>query len=332
MSALGRRSRVGVAERRGRIDRRVHAFYWLLRRLPGADVTKMTADDLIRATARVVRRNRLLDAICGPVAPGVRSRDLTIPGPHEPLAVRVYTPPGPERVRPLVLHLHGGGFALGNLEMGDWIAGHLALGADVVVVSVAYRLAPAHPFPAAVEDCWAGLRWAVEHAAEIGADGADLSVMGESAGGNLAAVMCLMARDAGGPPIRRQTLMYPALDLAGGSESLQRIGDQPFLRLAAMEIFASHYLGAERSDATDWRASPLHAADHSNLPPAFILVPEFDPLHDDGVRYGAALRASGVEARVRVYGSMPHAFLNFPGVCRSARAAMGHIVEWHRDI
>lgn len=315
----------------GRIDRRVHAFHWVLRRLPGADITRMTAEDIARANARVVPRTKVLDWICGPVARGVLSRDITIPGPHEPLQVRVYTRPGPERPRPLAVYFHGGGFALGNLPMGDWIAGNVALGADTVVVSVGYRLAPAHPFPAAVEDGWAALLWAVEHAAELGADPADLSVLGESAGGNLAAVMCLMARDNGGPAIRRQTLAYPALDLTGSSESLQRIGDQPFLRIAAMEIFATHYLGEDRAEAKDWRASPLLAADHSNLPPAFILVAEFDPLHDDGIRYGEALRAVGVPAKVRIYGSMPHAFLNFPGVCRSAPAAMEHVVAFHRD-
>jgi acetyl esterase len=246
------------------------------------------------------------------------------------LPIRVHRPGGSAPVRPVVVHFHGGGFAMGNLPMGDWICSRLAAGADVVVVSVGYRLAPAHPFPAAVDDCWAALQQIHDDPSRFGVDPSAITVFGESAGGNLAAVMCLLARDSGIDLIRRQILMYPALDLTGASPSLQRLGDQPFVRLAQLEAFVGHYLGADRTAATDWRVSPLHAPDLRGLPPALILVGEFDPLHDDGVRYAEALRAAGVSVQLREYPGMPHGFVNFPNVCRSARPAMDDVVAFQR--
>jgi acetyl esterase len=313
-----------------RLDRRIRWFARALGRLPGADVVRMTPADIARANARRVPRNAVVDFICGPLAPEVRRENRRIPGPVEDIPIRVYRPLRPGGPRPVVLHFHGGGFTLGNLEMGGWLCSRLALGADVVVVDVHYRLAPAAPFPAAVDDCWAAVCWAAEHAARIGGDPDDVSVTGESAGGNLAAVMCLLDREAGGRLIRKQSLMYPALDLTGTSPSLREIGDQPFARIEALQALLGHYLGPERSAAGDWRASPLLAADFAGLPPALILVAGFDPLRDDGVRYAEALGAAGGEVTLRHFPTMPHAFLNFPVLCRAAEVGMAELVAFHR--
>jgi acetyl esterase/lipase len=226
------------------------------------------------------------------------------------------------------VHFHGGGFCLGNLDMDRWLCSRLAAGADAVVVSVDYRLAPAHPFPAAVEDCYAALRWVHAHAAELGGDPTDLAVMGESAGGNLSAVMALLARDGGGPPICRQMLIYPALDAAFWADPANRVVDQPFLTRAQIEVFLRHYLAGRTDLLTNPRLSPLHAPDLSGLPAAYILTGTCDVLEPEAIRYHDALRAAGVPVRLCRYTGMPHGFLNLPGLCPTAQVAMNHIVAF----
>jgi acetyl esterase len=242
--------------------------------------------------------------------------------------VRVYRPAraGPG-ARPLILNFHGGGFVFGDLRLADWMCSSVAVTVGAVVVSVDYRLAPGHPFPAAVDDCYAALVWAAGHAADLGAGGPGteapaprIGVMGESAGGNLSAVTCLLARDRGGPAISHQALLYPPTDLTrmppNAAKSL--IISEP-----EMLAFQRLYLGG--ADPADPRASPLLAKDHSSLPPALIQVAEHDPLREDGVRYAAALRSAGVPVRLTEYVGMPHGYLNFPGLCRSAPQAMAEI-------
>jgi acetyl esterase len=211
-----------------------------------------------------------------------------------------------------------------------------------VVVSVDYRLAPRHRFPAAVDDCYAALVWAAENAAGLGTGSPSalgtvssagpgagssgqaapppIGVMGESAGGNLAAVMCLLARDRGGPKISHQALLYPPTDM---TRAPQKAVKALIIPEADMLAYRRLYLGD--ADPADPRVSPLLAADHSGLPPALIQVGEHDPLREDGVRYAAALRSAGVPVRFTEYVGMPHGYLNFPGLCRAAPQAMAEI-------
>jgi acetyl esterase/lipase len=265
--------------------------------------------------------NAVTNFIFGKVAPGIQARDRTIPGPGGDIAVRVYRPvaAGGAGGRPLVVYFHGGGFVLGELRMGDWLCSQVARNVGAVVVSVDYRLAPRHRFPAAVDDCYAALLWAAENAGSLGAGG-PVGVMGESAGGNLSAVVCLLARDRGGPVISHQVLLYPATDMTSVSPAT---ASTPFLTAPEMRAYREHYLAD--ADPSDPLLSPMLAEDHSKLPPALIQVGEHDPLRDDGARYAATLRAAGVPVRLTEYVGMPHGYLNFPGLCRCAAQALAEI-------
>jgi len=282
----------------------------------------MSDDKVIARQSRHVPSNALVNRIFGGVAPGTEVRDLTITGPAGDIAVRVYRPAaGPAGDRPLILNIHGGGFVWGDLRLSDWICSSVAVSVSAVVVSVDYRLAPLHPFPAAVDDCYAALEWAAENADELGAASPPrIGVMGESAGGNLSAVMCLLARDRGGPAISHQALLYPATDMTRIPEAPAR---SLIISRPEMQAFRRMYLGD--ADSADPRVSPLRAADLAGLPPALIQVAEHDPLREDGVRYATALRSAGVPVRFTEYVGMPHGYLNFPGVCRAAPQALAEI-------
>jgi acetyl esterase/lipase len=282
-------------------------------------------DERIRqAQQTVVGHNPVTDLLRGPVAAGVRLTDATAAGETGPLPVRVYRPEGaPEGPLPLVVNLHGGGWVLGSLDTADWLCSNVALSVGAVVVSVDYRLAPAHRWPAAAEDCYRAVVDLAARAAEFGADGERLAVMGDSAGGNLAAVVALLARDRSGPRIALQVLIYPATDLTLASPSIRENADAPILSEAEVVAFRDHYLGD--ADPRDPYASPLHARDHSGLPPALVQVAEHDPIRDDGLRYAAALERAGVPVRTTTYVGMPHGYLSFPRLCRSAPQALGEV-------
>jgi acetyl esterase len=300
------------------MDLRVRAWGALTRRQ--ASVASRSEEDVIALQRRGMPENRMTDLLFGKVAPGVGVNDRVIPGPEGDIPVRVYTPAGaPAGTRPLVVYYHGGGFVFGYLRMGDWLCGQVASSVGAVVVSVDYRLAPVHRFPAAVEDSYAALSWAAAHAAELGASG-PVGVMGESAGGTLSAVMCLLARDRGGPLIGHQALLYPPTDM---TSEPQPIGRSLIISGPEMRAFRRMYLGD--ADPADPRISPLCAQDLTGLPPALVQVAEHDPLREDGVRYAAALRSAGVPVRFTEYVGMPHGYLNFPGVCRAAPQALAEI-------
>ena len=307
------------------LDLRVRLFGSLLRRLPGTRITKMTVEDIAKVNRRMVRRNRVMDALCGPIAEGVRVEDLTMPGPGGDVPLRVYRPTrAASGGRPVIVNYHAGGWTLGNLEMADWLCSQVAGGVNAVVVSVAYRLAPHDPFPAAVLDSYAALEWAVQHASSLGVDPDHLAVMGDSSGGNLAAVVCLLTRDRAGPRVCHQTLIYPATDLAGEWPSRVRHRKTPFTTVEDLNAFVGHYLGP--ADPEDWRASPLRAEDHAGLPPALVQVAQYDPLHDEGVAYAESLRSAGVPVQLTEYAGMPHGYLSFPGVCRGASKAIAEVI------
>src|SRR5215469_15656933 len=287
-----------------------------------SSVASMSDARIIAMQSRDLPSNALVNRMFGSVAPGTELRDITIDGPAGDIMVRVYRPANaPVGDRPLILNSHGGGFVFGNLRLSDWICSSVAVTVGAVVVSVDYRLAPLHPFPAAVDDCYAALVWAADNAAQLGAATPPrIGVMGESAGGNLSAVMCLLARDRGGPRIGHQALLYPPTDMTRVAESPAR---SRIISGPEMRAFRRLYLGD--ADPADPRVSPLRAADLAGLPPALIQVAEHDPLREDGALYAAALRSAGVPVRFTEYVGMPHGYLNFPGLCRSAPQAMAEI-------
>jgi acetyl esterase/lipase len=302
------------------VNLRLRAWARLTRRM--APVATMSEAEVIALQARRVPINAVTRWLFGTAPSGVKVTDRPVPGPAGDIPVRVYQPSGAgESARPLILYFHGGGFVLGNLDLGDWICGTVAARVGAVVVSVDYRLAPAHRFPAAVEDCSAALEWAAQHAAELGATG-PVGVMGESAGGTLAAVTCLIARDRGGPPISHQALIYPATDMTDVHKTTAG-PSTPFLTDADIAAYHRFYLGPD-DDATNPWASPL-LAEHARLPPALIQVGEHDPLRDGGKRYADALRAAGVPVRLTEYVGMPHGFVNFPGLSSAADQALAEV-------
>ena len=304
-----------------RMDLRVRVLGRLLGRI---SVSSMDDERLRRTQQRSIGHNAVTDLLLGGVARGVRLTDATARGEVGPVPVRTYRPGhtdgGP---LPLVVHFHGGGWTLGNLDSGDWLCSNVAATVGAVVVSVDYRLAPGHRWPAAAEDCHAALLDVVDRAADLGADPARVAVMGDSAGGNLAAVVSLMARDRSGPRIAHQGLVYPSVDLTMSSPSIEVNASAPILTRADCLAFRDHYLGGQ--DPRQPHASPLFAGDHTGLPPALVQVAEHDPIRDDGIRYAAALQRAGVPVRLTEYVGMPHGFLSFPRLCRSAPQALAEL-------
>ncbi len=236
------------------------------------------------------------------------------------VAVRMYRPVRDE-ILPALVFFHGGGWTIGDVDTHDVLCRQLALGGRCVVFSVDYRLAPEHPFPAAVEDCFFATHHVSSHARALGVDRARVAVGGDSAGGNLAAVVALIARDRGAPALCYQLLIYPATDQRCTLPSHGRNGEGYLLTREGIDFFRRAYL-PHTKDHTDWRASPLLAASHANLPPAFVLTAGYDPLVDEGRAYAERLAAAGVEAAYVEYPDMVHGFVLFGGVLETANAAV----------
>lgn len=232
---------------------------------------------------------------------------------------------------PCVINFHGGGWVQGNPEQSAWVSSRVAVRAGVVVVAPSYRLAPEDRFPAGVDDSWNALNWVVDHADELGITPERIAVMGDSAGGNLAAVMTLLARDAGGPSLRAQVLVYPAVEMYDRWPSEDRHADAPVLTSANMRAYGRLYLG-DQYGTDDFRVSPIRAASHADLPKAFILTAEEDPLLDNGARYRDALAAAGVPVRYAEYPGAIHGFLSLPGVVPIAKRAVDDIVGFLREV
>jgi acetyl esterase len=251
--------------------------------------------------------------------------DRTIPGPRGDIRIRIYRPSAAEGL-PLVLFMHGGGFILGDLESHDEVARMLTSLTDCVTVSVDYGLAPESRFPAAPEDCFAALKWAAAHARELGADASRIAVAGDSAGGNLAAVMALKARDEGGPGLRGQVLIYPAADLEDAME-FQPAPDGGYYLLGRTDgaYFNSLYLG-DPGQVRHPHASPMFAEDLSRLPPALVITGEYDPLCRQGEAFAASLEAAGVPVTKRRYAGAIHGFVSMP--VPLAREALGEAAAW----
>jgi acetyl esterase len=243
-------------------------------------------------------------------APVAHVENRTIPGPAGELPVRIYTPAGSGPF-PVLVFFHGGGWVICDLDTHDPTCRDLCNGAGCVVVSVDYRLAPEHKFPAAPEDCYAATQWAAAHAAEINGDPARLAIAGDSAGGNLAAVVAQMARDRGGPRLVFQLLIYPATDFTFQGASIKENADGYFLTGDDMHWFTTHYLNSD-ADKQNPLASPMQTVDLSNLPPALIITAQYDPLRDEGEAYGRKLQQAGVPTIISRYDGMIHGFFGFP--------------------
>jgi acetyl esterase len=268
-------------------------------------------------------RQRFRDLPRRPVHQDLRVEDRTADSPSGPVPIRLYWPPGADTAPPpVVMFFHGGGWVVGDLDSYDGDARRHAVGAGALVASVGYRLAPEHPYPAAVDDVWAATQWVAAHGDELGADTSRLAVAGDSAGGNLAAVVAQLARDAGGPPIAFQLLWYPATTWDTSLPSFTENANAPILALDAVAEFSRWY--ARDVDTRNAPATlvPARAADFTGLPPAYIAVAGHDPLRDDGIRYGELLAAAGVPTEVHNSESLVHGYLGYAGVVPAATEAV----------
>lgn len=253
--------------------------------------------------------------------PVAEARDLAAPGPHGPIPLRLYRPQGGAAPLPGLIYYHGGGWLLGGLDSHDVVCRRFANAARCVVVSVDYRMAPEHKFPAAVDDCAAATGWAIGQAAALGMDPARVAVGGDSAGGNLAAVMALMARDGALPRLVYQLLIYPATDMTMTTVSSQTVGPGVPLTSATMKWFIDHYMRGPE-DMIDWRASPIRAASVAGTAPALVLTAAADPLRDEGIAYAARLEREGVRTTAIHLTDQIHGFLSMGKVIRAADTAI----------
>jgi acetyl esterase len=244
----------------------------------------------------------------------------------ESIPVRVYRPVGANADTPLpaLVYFHGGGWVIGDLETHDVLCRQLTAEAGIVTVSVDYRLAPEAKFPAAADDAWTATRWVVANAGKLGVDPQRLAVGGDSAGGNLAAVVALMARDAGGPMLRQQVLLYPVTDAGTETASYRSFAEGHLLTRDSMVWFFDQYLPSNAT-ASDWRVSPLRAASHAGVAPALIVTAGFDPLRDEGEAYARKLRDAGVMVDYVCYGGMIHGFVPMGKLIDTGNRAVSHI-------
>lgn len=249
-------------------------------------------------------------------------RDLAAPGPAGAVPLRLYRPEGLPALAPVLVYYHGGGWTIGDLDTHDVLCRELAQGGGCAVVAVDYRLGPEHRFPAAVDDAVAATRWLQAQAESLGLDARRLAIGGDSAGGNLAAVVALSLRDGGGdaPAPRLQLLIYPATDQRAATPSHTANGEGYLLTRDSVDYFRGHYL--EQAQWSDWRASPLLHPDLSKLPPALVLTAGYDPLRDEGRQYADALSAAGTPAQYICFERQIHGFITMGRVIEEARTAV----------
>lgn len=294
---------------------------WKIPLIAGPRLATATASQLEKQQERTRAR-------AGRTGPSTHQR--VIDGPGGAIGLRIHTPrteaPGK---RAVIVHFHGGGWVSGSPREADFICSTVAKGTGAIVVSVDYRLAPRNPYPAGLDDCYAALVWVDGHAAELGGDPARLGLLGESAGGNLAAAVSLLARDRGGPTIRHQGLLYPATDASMTAPSHRTNANAPWLTAAGVRNAYHHYLPPE-ANPLEPGISPLHAAHHASLPPTTIVVAGHDPLHDEGVMYAERLRKAGVPVDLFDYPRMVHGFANVPHLFGETAAALGEVVTAQR--
>jgi acetyl esterase len=282
----------------------------------------VASSDVVVARSQLRKLSSMIDA---GIAVGVK--DVSIPGPAGVIRARHYTPIDSAAGSPLLVFFHGGGFVVGDLDTHDGLCRLMCRDAGVHVLAIDYRLAPENPAPAAIDDCYAAYRWALEHAEELGADPTRVAVGGDSAGGNLATVVSQLARNDGITPPALQLLLYPVTDFANDTRSKTLFADGYFLTKKDMDWFRDNYLAGSSLDTSDPRISPLLADDLSGLPPAMVLTGGFDPLRDEGNQYAEALAAAGVAVDHRQFGPLVHAFANFFPLGGASATAMAEVVS-----
>lgn len=286
--------------------------------------------DLPPVVAREVY-SQILTATDVAVAAGVSVSDLRIPGPDGELTLRCYRPEGQDKPAGAVLYLHGGGFVVGCPRDYDGVVSQLSRLSGCLVVQVDYRLAPEHPYPAAVDDSYAALCWLADAATELGFKPGPVAVAGDSAGANLAAVCALLARDNAGPAIRQQTLIYPAASgLDTVYDAYDKYGEGYTLTNRSMAYFMGHYL-AGSVEPVDFRLAPLEADDLSGLPPALIQVAGFDPLRDEGIAYADALKQADNPVSLTEYPQLTHGYISMSGAVAAAGFAVDEIAAAWRQ-
>jgi acetyl esterase len=288
----------------------------------GGPFTPLHEMSVDQARRQMLATSRMI----GPPVEVAQVEDLEAPGPAGPIALRLYRPKleGP---LPVVVYFHGGGWTIGSIETHDHYCRSLANASGCAVLSVEYRLAPEHPFPAAWEDAYAATDWIATHAARLQIGAGKLHVAGDSAGGNLAATVALAARDRGVPAIKSQVLIYPITDCRVDTESYQRNADGYHLTRDTMIWFWKHYL-KDPGDGEQPYASPLRAGDLSSLPPAMVITAEFDPLLDEGKAYARRLEQAGVQVAYRCYEGMIHGFTRRLDRIQSAHAALQDVADF----
>lgn len=277
-------------------------------------LASMDAPPLHEQSVEFARQSfSMLQNMSGPLEEVNKIEDRTIPGPVGEIPIRIYTPEG-NGPFPVLVFFHGGGWVIGSIETYDPVCRSLTNAGQCIVVSVEYRLAPEYKYPAAPEDCYAATKWVAENAASLNGDPSRVAVGGDSAGGNLSAVVSLMAKEHGGPKLVFQLLIYPATDYyLPGTPSITENGEGYFLTRDSMVWFSNHYL-PENFDRYDPYTFPLHAQDVSGLPPAFVVTAEYDPLRDEGELYAQRLKDAGVRVQQKRYNGMIHGFISMAGV------------------
>jgi acetyl esterase/lipase len=268
--------------------------------------------------------------VSNPEPPEIESaKPLAIPAPHGSIPARVYTPKTLRKANglsPCLVFFHGGGWVIGDLDSHDVVCRKLAHEGELIVISVDYRLAPEHRFPAAVNDAIAATKWVADNARQFGIDAARISVGGDSAGGNLAAVVALAARDGNGPKLAGQVLIYPATDFAMNTLSHSEPDTSILLTHSVVKWFCNHYLGD--ADINDWRASPARAKSLAGLPPAYVLIAGGDPLRDEGDEYAKRLKQAGVAVTYRYFPGQFHGFFTMGKLLNQANIAASEISAW----
>jgi acetyl esterase len=295
------------------LDPQTRAVLDQMEALGNPPINELSVDEARRSAAAMAEMQ-------GAPEPVISVKERTLPGLDGCVPVRIYTPFG-KRPLPVLMYFHGGGWVIGDIESSDGFCRTLANTVGCIVISVGYRLAPEYPFPAAADDAYHATLWAAMNAADIGGDPLRIAVCGDSAGGNLAAVVTQMARDRAKPSIRFQLLIYPVMDAACDTPSYSENGDGYFLTKAAMEWFWNHYVQNE-ADRKHPYASPLRASNFEGLPEALVITAEYDPLRDEGEQYAERLRAAGTPVQLTRYDGMIHGFFTMGGVIDQGKAAV----------
>ena len=304
---------------------KIKTLLWFINRRKGPQINELTPPAARQeAQATIEKVGRFLDYQAIQLT---KVHDRMVPGRDSDIPVRIYHPDS-ETGLPIIMYFHGGGFVMRSIDSHDKVCRRICRDNKAIVISVGYRLAPEYKFPIPVHDCYDATVWAATNARSFGGDDSRLVVMGDSAGGNLSAVVSLMSRDLDGPKISYQVLIYPCTDGHLSSESIDTLGNGYYLTKKMMEWFVDHYKSSDE-DLDSPYLSPLLAKDLSNLPPAFVFTAEYDPLKDEGRKFAERLKEAGNEVVFKEYGGMIHGFISMP---RMSKRILDTYADIRREI